>query len=316
MNTLDEILAFLELEDNHLKHVFDQKSLSPYFKELVKNYPSKKARDDAFAMYSAEAKFRDAREKFLKESKKKGLKGVDLTKVLHQWDLKHDQDAEFRVVGMRAPLDAKPTPARTKNVPEARADGYVPPKVEDASDEGDVSDGACEECGKAWNYCECPCDSSDEDEEGNEDEDEDEVDEEEFQAVLDIVWGNPVSPDSGSGSTADTNNLQKTYQSKFVEQFGAPRQGSRYWESGKGTPRMTSRDIAFLRQPKIAMEEKMALFRHYREKNPSLPFLDSAKTRTEVSKLLKLLAINPKTLESGRVTKEITDTLEYYEVRP
>jgi hypothetical protein len=205
MKTLDQILNFLELEDNHLKHVLTQQSLtlSPYFKDLVKNYTSKKARDEAFAAYSAEAKFRDAREKFCKESKKKGLKGGDLTKAMHGWDLEHDGDADFKATGLRMPLDAQPDPIQTTPLAEARADGYVPPTVEDASDEDDVLEGPCEDCEKP--LVDCECDSGDEDDEN----DEDELDEE-LEVVLDLVWGNTLnsvgSHSERSGKAAKTNN--------------------------------------------------------------------------------------------------------------
>jgi hypothetical protein len=182
MKTLDEIISFLELEDNHLKLVLAQKSLSPYFKDLTKNYPCKKSRDEAFAAYSAEAKYRDAREKFCKDSKKKGLKGGDLTKAMREWDLEHDGDPDFQVVGMRTPLDAQPAPVQTKPTPEARADGYVLPTVEDASDEDDAPGGSCEDCGKP--LVDCECGSGDED-----DEDGEEEHDEELEAVLDLVWG-------------------------------------------------------------------------------------------------------------------------------
>jgi hypothetical protein len=77
---------------------------------------------------------------------------------------------------------------------------------------------------------------------------------------------------------------------------------------------MTSKDIAFLRYPDIPIEEKLALFRHYREKNPSLDILDNETTKKKLDNLLNILAIDLDRYESDLVTKEEQETLDEYAV--
>jgi hypothetical protein len=77
---------------------------------------------------------------------------------------------------------------------------------------------------------------------------------------------------------------------------------------------MTSKDIVFFRHPEIAIEEKEALFRHYREKNPSLDNLNDETVKQKVDNLLRLLDTDLERFESDLLTKEEQETLDEYEV--